>query len=68
MKTPSPTPCAARSTTKHENARCHSGLDPESSHKGLDTGSRIGVRGRLCGYDDVFSYKARGQGSGVRGQ
>lgn len=36
-------------TTKHENATCHSGPDPESRCRGLDTGLRR--------YDDLFSYK-----------
>ena len=36
-------------TTKDENAVRHSGPDPESSYKRLDTGIR--------GYDDVFYYK-----------
>jgi hypothetical protein len=36
-------------TTKDENDACHSGLDPESRCKKLDTGSRR--------YDDLFSYK-----------
>jgi hypothetical protein len=35
-------------TTKDKNDACHSGFDPESRHKALDTG-------RL--YEDVFSYQ-----------
>jgi hypothetical protein len=51
------TPMPGWGTTKDENAACHSGLDPESRHKSLDSGSRIGVRDRLRRCDDPFSYK-----------
>jgi len=42
-------------TTKNENAARLSGLDPESRHERLCTGSRIGVRDRLRRYNFLFS-------------